>query len=37
MVQVIGEQGRHVKTSVGVSSLPHDFTASVYIIVQVSR
>ena len=36
MVQVFGEQGRHVRTSVGVTSLPHDFTASVYIIVEVS-
>jgi enamine deaminase RidA (YjgF/YER057c/UK114 family) len=36
MVQIFGEQGRHVRTSVGVSSLPHDFTASVYIIVRVN-
>ncbi len=35
MVQVFGEQGRHIRTSVGVTSLPHDFTASVYIIVEV--
>jgi enamine deaminase RidA (YjgF/YER057c/UK114 family) len=35
MVQVFGEQGRHIRTSVGVSSLPHDFAASVYILVEV--
>jgi enamine deaminase RidA (YjgF/YER057c/UK114 family) len=36
MVEVFGEAGRHVRTSAGVASLPHDFTASVYIIVEVA-
>jgi len=35
MVQVFGEQGRHVRTSVGVTSLPQDFTASINIIVEI--
>jgi len=37
MVQVFGEQGRHVRTSVGVTSLPQDFTASIYIIVEIKK
>lgn len=35
MVQIFGEKGRHVRTSVGVASLPFDFSASVYIVVEV--
>jgi enamine deaminase RidA (YjgF/YER057c/UK114 family) len=35
MVEVFGAPGRHIRTSAGVASLPHDFTASVYIIVEV--
>jgi enamine deaminase RidA (YjgF/YER057c/UK114 family) len=34
MVDVFGEAGRHARTAVGVS-LPHDFTSSVYIVVEV--
>ncbi len=37
IVEIFGEQGRHIRTSVGVTSLPHDFTASVYIIVEVAN
>ena len=35
MVQVFGEKGRHTRTAVGVASLPFDFAASVYIIVEI--
>jgi len=35
MVDVFGDAGRHARTAVGVS-LPHDFTSSVYIVVEVS-
>lgn len=35
MVQVFGEHGRHTRTAVGVASLPNDFSASVYIVVEV--
>ena len=35
MVQVFGEQGRHTRTAVGVVSLPFDFSASVYIVVEI--
>jgi enamine deaminase RidA (YjgF/YER057c/UK114 family) len=34
MVDVFGDAGRHARTAVGVS-LPHDFTSSVYIVVEV--
>ena len=37
MVQVFGDQGRHVRTAVGVASLPHDFTASVYVVVAAAE
>lgn len=36
MVQVFGEHGKHVRTAVGVASLPFDFSTSVYIIVEVA-
>ena len=35
MVQVFGEHGRHVRTAVGVASLPFDFSVSVHIIVEI--
>ncbi len=35
LVEVFGEAGRHTRTSVGVAGLPLDFTASVYLIVEV--
>jgi enamine deaminase RidA (YjgF/YER057c/UK114 family) len=35
MVDVFGDAGRHARTAVGVS-LPHDFTSSVYIVVEVT-
>ncbi|HEU5052842.1 MAG TPA: RidA family protein [Hanamia sp.] len=35
MVQVFGEHGKHTRTAVGVASLPFNFSASVYIIVEV--
>lgn len=35
MGTVFGEQRRHTKTAAGVASLPSDFSASVYIIVEV--
>lgn len=35
LVDVFGEAGRHARTAVGVS-LPHDFTSSVYIVVEVT-
>ena len=35
MVEVFGEQGRHTRTAVGVASLPYDFSASIYIIVEI--
>lgn len=36
MVDVFGEAGRHARTAVGVS-LPHDFTSSVYVVVEVAE
>jgi len=36
IVQIFGQNGRHTRTAVGVASLPHDFAASVYIIVEVN-
>ncbi len=35
VVEVFGEAGKHVRTSVGVASLPMGFAASVYMIVEV--
>jgi len=35
VVEVFGEGGKHVRTSVGVASLPMGFAASVYMIVEV--
>lgn len=35
MVHVFGDQGKHTRTAVGVASLPHDFSASVYVIAEV--
>lgn len=35
MVEVFGERGRHTRTAVGVAGLPFNFSASVYIIVEV--
>ncbi len=37
MVEVFGEQGRHTRTAVGVASLPFDFSASVYIVVELHQ
>lgn len=34
MVDVFGDAGRHARTAVGVA-VPHDFTSSVYIVVEV--
>lgn len=35
LVEVFGEAGKHVRTAVGVAGLPMNFTASVYMIVEV--
>ncbi len=35
LVEVFGEHGRHTRTAVGVASLPFDFSASVYIVVEL--
>ncbi len=35
IVEVFGEKGRHTRTAVGVASLPFNFSASVYIVVEV--
>ncbi len=35
MVQVFSEHGRHTRTAVGVASLPFDFSASIYIVVEI--
>lgn len=35
MVQVFGEQGQHTRTAVGVASLPFNFSASIYIVVEL--
>lgn len=35
IVQVFGENGRHTRTAVGVASLPFDFSASIYIVVEI--
>lgn len=34
-VELFGEAGKHVRTAVGVASLPMNFTASVYMIVEL--
>jgi enamine deaminase RidA (YjgF/YER057c/UK114 family) len=34
-VEVFGDAGKHVRTAVGVASLPMNFTASVYMIVEL--
>ena len=36
IVEVFGEQGRHTRTAVGVASLPFDFSASVYMIIETN-
>lgn len=36
LVAIFGEDGKHTRTAVGVASLPFDFSASVYIIVEVA-
>ena len=35
VVEVFGEAGKHIRTAVGVASLPMAFAASVYMIVEV--
>jgi len=35
LVEVFGEAGKHIRTAVGVASLPMGFAASVYIIAEV--
>jgi enamine deaminase RidA (YjgF/YER057c/UK114 family) len=35
LVALFGEAGKHTRTAVGVASLPFDFSASVYMIVEV--
>ena len=35
VVEVFGDAGRHVRTAVGVASLPMSFTSSVYMIVEI--
>ena len=37
LVEVFGEAGRHIRTAVGVASLPMGFVASVYIIAEVEE
>ena len=36
MVALFGDAGKHTRTAVGVASLPYDYSASVYIIVEVA-
>ncbi|HKV44897.1 MAG TPA: RidA family protein [bacterium] len=36
LVEVFGEAGKHTRTAVGVSGLPLDYTASVYLIAEVA-
>ena len=36
LVAIFGEAGKHTRTAVGVASLPFNFSASVYIIVEVA-
>ena len=35
LVDVFGEAGKHIRTAVGIASLPLGFAASVYIIAEV--
>lgn len=35
LVEVFGEHGRHTRTAVGVASLPFNFSASIYIVVEI--
>lgn len=37
LVDVFGEAGKHVRTAVGVASLPMGFAASVYLIAEVEE
>lgn len=37
VVDIFGEAGKHVRTAVGVAGLPMDFTASVYMIVELQE
>jgi enamine deaminase RidA (YjgF/YER057c/UK114 family) len=37
LVEVFGEDGKHIRTAVGVASLPQGFAASVYIIAEVEQ
>jgi enamine deaminase RidA (YjgF/YER057c/UK114 family) len=37
LVDVFGEAGKHIRTAVGVASLPLGFAASVYIIAEVEQ
>ena len=37
LVDVFGEAGKHIRTAVGVTSLPLGFAASVYIIAEVEE
>lgn len=37
VVELFGEAGRHVRTAVGVAGLPMNFTASVYMIVELEN
>ena len=37
LVDVFGEAGKHIRTAVGVASLPMGFAASVYLIAEGSR
>ena len=36
LVAIFGEAGKHTRTAVGIASLPFNFSASVYIIVEVA-
>lgn len=35
VVEIFGEPGKHTRTAIGVAALPMDFTASVWMIVEV--
>jgi enamine deaminase RidA (YjgF/YER057c/UK114 family) len=35
MVEIFGEEGKHTRTAVGVTALPGNFAAQVYILVEV--
>ena len=36
LVELFGEAGKHTRTAAGIASLPFDFSASVYIVVEVA-